>query len=401
MAYEPIFSPDTTTYLQMQIYRFPGYSIFLRIFSKFFGENYAVFIVLFQGGFGCFAVHNLAQNIYKQFKLNVWQAVVLLIILLYPFYPNLWIANNICSEGLSYPFYLLCITYAIKLLYSNNIRNVFFVSVFSILLCLTRGQFIIFPLIVAFIYFLKSRHKLLSKTTLIVLTILIITPVFTNLLDRSYHKLLHKHFVSTPFSYVNAITQPFFVSKEKDLKAIKNQDYKAIFTKAYNRVDSLQYLASHENKSYSEKYKILHDHFPQICNTSIHEQGFNYYYFNKKQDYFTSYINVEKACKAVIPVYIQQNLKSFILIYFTNVSYGFKSPVVAVLILIICLWSFVKVLKNYKRDTSFIFFLSLLIISNASIVAFACHSIQRYLFYNYFAIFIILILIFRRKFKNL
>ena len=44
MAYEPIFSPDTTTYLQMQIYRFPGYSIFLRIFSKFFGENYAVFI---------------------------------------------------------------------------------------------------------------------------------------------------------------------------------------------------------------------------------------------------------------------------------------------------------------------------------------------------------------------
>ena len=145
----------------------------------------------------------------------------------------------------------------------------------------------------------------------------------------------------------------------------------------------------------------FHENFPLICNQNIHMGGVDYY-MNKGFSRAEAYIKTEEACKAIMFNAIKHNFKDYILIYYTNVIYGFKSVFIALFFLITALWSFVKVIKKFELDTGFILFTSLLVISNALIVAIACHSISRYLVYNYFSIIIIPLLLIRRLpfFKN-
>jgi len=391
-AFQPaIYSPDTGSYWHLDIVRYPVYALFLRGFEFIFSENYWGFVVAFQLLFTLVSVHIFSKTFTDLFRFHFVLELFLIAILVFPIFPPLLIANNLCSEGISYPLYLLMISFATDFLFKNKNRKIFFFGIAFILLALTRGQFAVVAPIVAFLFILKHKKQIFQKTHLKYILFLILLPFTANILDSTYRKLVHNHFITAPYSYVNAVTLPLFISEEKDYTLFENEDQKIIFQKTFHRIDSLGLLSSKIDGDYKAKYQVFHDKFPYICNQTFHNIGRAY--FKDESDPFQSSIDTEIAAKSMFLPLLQAHFKDYISLYFTSVMHGFYSVFIFIFFVFACIYSGFKCLKKFSLEYGIIFFGTLLILSNALIVAFAVHTIIRYVFYNLALVYIILILL--------
>ncbi|MBA3985947.1 MAG: hypothetical protein H0X63_05105 [Flavobacteriales bacterium] len=391
----PIYSPDTYSYLHVDVFRFPGYVLFIRGFQFVFGGFFDTAIVGFQLLLGFVSVFKLYKNCSSLLKLNTGYKVILFLVLVLPYFTPSYIANNLASEGISYPFYLLFISFVLDFLYRDQSHKIIHLSIAFILLNLTRGQFIILAPILAFLYIIKYKKGILRQRRYIKLFVIVLLPILTMTLDSSYRKIVHGFFITTPYSYVNSITLPLFVSQKEDRLDFENEDHRILFTKSYNTIDSLNLLSSKINGSYQEKYKVFHDNFPIICNQNIHVKGMAYYR-NANENPHHGSVLTEKACKEMFPILIRNNFKEWLTLYFTGFLYGYKSIFIFLFILGVLIYSSWVSLKSFTLENSLLLLATLLIISNSLIIALASHTISRYLFYNYFFLVVIVVLILRK-----
>lgn len=389
-----VYSPATNSYWHVDVNRYPVYILFIRTMDFLFGkEYYDISIVLFQSVFGLISTYIFSTNISKLLKLNPVLKSILLLILLFPFlYPELYTANNICSEGLSYPFYLLLMSFTIDFLFRDQYKKIYLLIPTFILLVLTRGQFsIIIPAIIL-LFILKHRKTIKERKKLLCILALVLTPFVSNTLDSTYRKIVHGFFVTTPFSYINAITLPLYVSNEADANLFKDKDHKIIFTKSYNRIDSLGLLSSKVDGSYKDKYQLFHNNFPYICNLNFYLEG-SYQYCIKHDDIVRSLVEAEVAAKDMFPKLLFANFKEWGALYFTNIFFGFKSIFIFLFFVIASIYGGWCTLKNFTLENAVLFFGALLIVTNAFLVAFVVHTIIRYQFYYHtFAFTTILII---------
>ena len=390
-----IYSPDTNTYFRLHFYRFPGYGLFLRIFDFVFGSFFDTAVVGFQLLFGFISISVLAKTCKQLLKLSVFEYLALLILLTFPYFPPLLAGNNLTSEGLSYPLYLLLMAFSFDFLFNNQSKKIIHLSIVFVFLCLTRGQFIIVVPILLFLYILKERTRLTQKPKLFFILILFILPLVPQTIDRVYHKAVHGFFVTTPFSYVNALTLPLFVSEKNDVSLMKTEDEKIIFQRTYKTIDSLGLLSSKVAGDATSKYKVFHNNFPWICNRNFHVPTMNYFE-NKSNKLGENVILTEKAAKEMLPVLVKENFKKYISIYFQGIFHGFKGIIIFSIVLLLLAYALFTSLKKWNLHNALLLFGTLLIVSNAFIVGFASHSIMRYLFYNYFFVILISIIIFRK-----
>ncbi len=394
-----VFSPDSYSYLRADIYRFPGYIIFLRLHKFIFGETlYPFFVVGFQAGFGLVAVYYFYKKVIKFFSANLFFKAVLLVVLLLPFFSSLNIANEISAEALSYGLYLFSIYFSIDFLFYKRNKRVFHLLVVISMLSLTRGQFIILPVILAFLFVLRERKKLFKKKNILILGLLLLLPLSIKFIDSTYRKLVYNFFTETPYSFVNTVTLPLFIASEKDTLNIKNNDTKHIFIHSLNTIDSLQ-LRSVYAQTNTQKYKLFHDNFPLICNQNIHDYGKQYFYkLNPIPN--QSSIEIEKTSKDLFFVLVKNHFKEWLTLYYEGMKYGFKSIFVLLFVVFMMIVSGIRTVFWFDNHTAFIFLGTLLLLSNSMVVALACHSIDRYLFYNWFFMVILIYGIFKRI-KNL
>ncbi len=391
----PIFSPDTNTYFRLHFYRFPAYGIFLRTFDWFLGSAYAQAVVAFQLIFGLVSVHIFAKNVTQFLKIPPVVFVVLLAMLLMPFFPPLLVANNICSEGLSYPLYLLLLSFSFDFLFRNKQKRILPLAISFLLLCLTRGQFIIVAPILAVIFILKERRAIFKKPLFFYLFILLLLPLAVQTVDKTYHKLVHGFFVSTPFSYVNALTLPLYVSDKKDVAQMKDASEKELFLLTYKSLDSMGLLGNRVSGDYQAEYRVFHNNFPWICNRTFHRTGLQYFEPKAKKT-AENVVMTERAAKNMMLPLIKANFREYIAIYFQGIFHGFKGIPIAILVLLLFLYSGFLTLKKWTVENGVLLLGLSLIVSNAMIVAFASHSIMRYLFYNYFFAILIALILFRK-----
>lgn len=394
----PIWSPDSSSYFGIVIHRFPVYTIWLRVWELIFEDSYLHIVVVLQLLLGLVTIPLVARRIVSVFKLHKFIHGVLLIVLVYPYFAPLWVAHNITSEGLAYPLYLMVVYYSITFLYIKKQRVLFHLMGSLILLCLTRGQFIIMPLIIAVIYFLQQPKKITQKTQIICLATLLLTPFAIKLLDRSYHKIVHDNFVPTPYSFVNIVTLPLFVSDISDSTSIADPDVRQLFIASHNTIDSLNLLSQSIQGSAKNKYEVFHNNFPEICNKNIHKKARNLY-LKKGYEPWNNFIKAEEACKILTPILIKNNLNEYLTIYWEGILRGFKSIFIFAGLLLLAILGLFKFLRKPTKENSMIVLCGALIFSNALIVGIACHSIDRYLFYNY-ALALVMIVLFLRKLQT-
>ncbi|WP_431136481.1 hypothetical protein [Psychroserpens mesophilus] len=407
---EAIYSPDTSSYLLALPYRHLGYVIFVKTITFLFSDNFDLAIIGFQSVFGLFAVNFFLKKVAKILSLNTILFFVLLVVLLFPFFSPLHIANNVCPEGLSYSLYLLFVALNLEFLFNHNTKVLKFVIITFLALVFTRGQFLFTSLIFAFVYFLQNRKQVFKKPHLIHLSILLLIPIVAVLGELSYHKLKDGIFMTTPFGFVNTSTSAFYVANSDDINFITNEDDKAIFKSCYESLVQQKLLLS-QNKA--ENYRQQYDHFQKnlttICNLTIHESGKKYYLqknspalLKKQITYAKAYYDIDKTCKNLTFILIKQNFKKWIQLYFANILHGFNNWFIFTTIVFAFIFSLIKLIFSYSKWHSVLFIFSSLSILNAMISALFTYSIPRLLFYNYpliFLCFIILIQLLTREFK--
>ena len=397
MVSDPIYSPDTYSYLKAMPYRQLGYVIFIKGFSFIFGAYFANAVVLFQALFSLFAVHYFFKKITSQFSLNIVLKLLLVAILIFPFFQPLSIANNICSEGLSYGLYLLFIAFGLDVLFNNNSNNIKCFAAVYIALVFVRGQFLFSTLIFAVVYFLINRKSILQRKQIINLLVFICVPLAISLGERTYHKLKDGFFKPTPFSFVNASTAPFYIANASDINLFNNKNDKAIFKLCYDQLEEKNLLLNGDASS-KEAYHFFHENLPKICNQTVQSSGKKYFQEinpptlnNYKLDVAKAYFDIENTCKNITLTLIKHNFSEWFSLYYSNLTYGFYSPIVLLIVIIIMILSFIKTVFKYQKKYAILLLLSALVLSNAMLISFASHSIMRYLFYNYALIFLLFI----------
>jgi O-antigen ligase len=400
---EPIYSPDTYSYLNAMPYRQMGYVVFFKLFTTIFGSHWDSAVVVIHTIFSLSAVHYFFLKVSKLFKLSLLLQLSILIILLFPFFPPLSIVNNLVSEGLGYGLYLLFISIGMEILFNNKRQYFKYYILVYLLLFSVRSQFMFSTLIFAGTYFIMYRKQILRNKHLISLILLFGIILIAGLSERTYHKLKDGFFKPTPLGYTSASTAPICLSKKSDYKLIKDKNYREIFIRSFDTLTHKDLLVRPEFST-KEAYMFFHNNLPKICNQTIRQQGVDYYFENHRPKGWDidkivaySFFETEAACKDFTKVLILNNFQQWLKLYYVNITYGFKSQLLLWLIVIIFFTSLIKSWITGNRDYLIIFLLSSLILSNAMFIAFASHSIQRYLFYNYALIFLLFISIYNLK----
>ncbi len=396
LSTDAIYSYDTYDYLKAMPYRQLGYVIFVKTFDFIFRSYFDLAVVMFQTVFSLLAINYFYNKVTELFSLNAFLRLALVAILIFPFFQPLSIANNICSEGLSYGLYLLFIAMGIDIIFNNKYKQIKYFALIYLALIFVRGQFIFMTLIFAFTYFLIHRKEIALKKHIINLIVFITIPLLASLGERSYHKLKDGIFKPTPLGFVSASTAPFYISSKSDRDLIKNEDHKAVFELCYDALEVKNLLLSSKD-NLEHSYTFFHENLPKICNQTVQALGKAYYQTknpstnNPKADDANAYFYIEAACKGITFDLIKANFSKWLSLYYENISYGFYSPIILFIVVFIMLFSFIKTLFSYHKRYAVLFLLSSLTLSNAMLIAFASHSIMRYLFYNYVLLFLILI----------
>lgn len=403
---EAIYSPDTRSYIHALPYRHLGYVLFVKIFNLIFSDFFDLSILVFQGAFSLTAVHVFFKKAASTLHLNTISKIGVLAILLFPFFKPLSVANNICPEGISYGLYLLFVAYSIELLCHENRKTWMYVIGFYLALTFTRGQFILTPLIIAFVYLIKHKKQLPKLSILIKSIVLVCIPIIVVLTESTYHKLKDGIFMTTPFGFVAASGSAFYVSERQDINHITDENDRKIFELCYDKLAQEKLLLTSQNnlQSYAEYYAFFHDNVPPICNHTIHDLGKDYYYQkeikthdNINYAHARAYHEIEKTCKNLTFTLIKANFKKWVQLYFANLSHGFYSSFFFILVVLIFIFSAIKFIFNSQnKNYTLLFMFSALTLSNAMLIAFASHSILRYLFYNYALLFLIFIILIKQ-----
>lgn len=394
---DAIYSPDTYSYLRAMPYRQLGYVLFLKSFSFVFGTYFNFAVVFTHTVFSLFAVHYFYKKVVQIFKLVGLSKVVILIILVFPFFPPLYIANNLCSEGLSYGLYLLFVAIGLDFLINNRRKQLYYYLIVYLILITMRGQFIFSTLIFAGVYFLIHRKTIFERAHIVCLIALCGIIGVSSLTERSYHKLKDGFFKATPLGFVSASTAPIYVSDTTDYKLIEQEDYREILRISYDTLIQKDLLLK-PNQTPKQDYLFFHENLPKICNQTVLEQAVNFYTNKNLPEGLTEqqilsypFFEADAACKVFTITLIKDNFNKWIQLFYTNITYGFYSSIFFFFVVFMFIFSLIKTLFAYQKHYAILFLLSSLILSNALFIAFASHSIMRYLFYNYALLFLLFI----------
>lgn len=398
-----IYSPDTYGFLKAMPNRHLGYVVFLKTFEFLFSDTLDFVVKGFQILFSLISIHYFFKKTTQLLSLSIFLKSLVFLVLIFPLFPPLSVANNLCPEGISYSLYLLFVALNLDFLFKHNKKSFKIALFVFIALVFTRGQFMFSYLIFALVFILKNRSQLWYNKNLLKLSALIFIPVIIILGEISYHKLKDGIFMTTPFGFTNMSSAAYFISEKENASLFTNEDYKTIFKKSYDELKRKELLMSSQSKSnYKDYYIFFHNHIPDICNRTTYAIA-KTHFLNKdtsaseltKSAIANSFYNAEKANKVITLTLIKSNFKKWVQLYFANLSYSFYSPVFLFLIILIFIYSVFKVYTSKHNWYLILFIFTALSLSNAILIAIFSHSIMRYVFYNYALIILSLIIVFK------
>ncbi|WP_430410667.1 glycosyltransferase family 39 protein [Kordia sp.] len=395
-----IYFPDSTGYLNMMINRTPGYPIFLKLITSIFGSNFDVALRFIQTAIGCFSVYIFIRKIRQVRLLNNFYTSCFSVVLLLPFLVGVRIGNSILSEALSYALYIIVIGYYLAFFISKNKKELYYALPILGILLITRYQFIyLIPVAFLMIFWINLKEKQ-WKTYRIAMVLLFCLPIATSLVDRTYHKVVHNRFISTPWTGMNIITAAFYVSDVEDEAIFEDAQEKEFFQNTYKGLVEKNLNIHHlEARKNADKTMVYIQEFANITMGPIFKNGNAVLAQSLSED--EKYIALEKMTKRMSKPLILDNFSEWTKLYIGNLIYGFGGIKQMVLYLFILLCSFVGIIKYNTKTYKILLLLSVLLIGNLLIVSIGMHAIIRFTFYNDWVLFLTIFILLNSLNKKL
>ena len=390
-----IYYPDSYAFLEMEFNRSPVYNIFLKIFTSVFYDNFEYPLIITQYSFAVVAINYFLRTLKESFIISFYWLIVIQIVMLAPYIYFHYVANNILSEAISYPIFLLLFSLNLKTFIEVKLKYIYSISIVLFFLIFTRSQFMaLYPVVIAVVLYVGYINKSIFPNWHLI-TLLLLIPILTIFSEKTYNKVTYGYFVNSTLGNVVAISSPFYIANEGDQIVLNTAKEKAYFKIVYESLKEAKLTradAVFSEDNYQDDYMYYHKNFVHICNVRIHELGLRFFK-NEGLNYYEQNIALNKLCSKMIIPLIKRNFKIWTKLFIKNLNHAFGSfrqLFLFFILLVYSLFSFKKTNNNiYKLIVLSIMFM----FANNAFIALVIHSIERYVFYFDWVIFVIVILL--------
>lgn len=390
--------PDSIGYLESWFNRPPVYPLLIAFFESLFGSYYLTALKVFQLGLGLFSIHFFTSEIRKLTSLNALFSLVLTAILLIPYVYNQLVANYVLTEALAYPLYLVISVKALVFLQHRNFKQLGPILVLMLLLLLIRKQFLfVLPFLILILLWTGYQTKNFRKSAIGIIAVLAV-PFLATQIDCTYHKIVHGHYVATPWNGIHLLAPAMYVADAEDVRLYDDEVEKQFFLDMHASIEKKE-VTSSSQPAYFKDRGVEHylNSFPAIANATLYTEGI--VRFENKLPSNEALIELNKVTTAMTPALIMDNFKKWITVYIKNMMHGFGSAKHFLFYaLLACIGFYFFKKKDVVFNTMLLF--SLFLISNVAIIATGMHALKRFTFYNDWVLFLVVFLLIQRYFTQ-
>lgn len=382
---DPILYSDSGRYLDGSLQDPVLYPILILIFKSIFKSLNSIIIIqtLFIG----FGIIFFIRTVSKYFKLNNLEKYIVAIFL---FIPILQFYNNLLTEAFGYAFSLFFVSFIIKLIYNFTNLNIIGIVIFTILLLLTRKQFMFLYPVIIFLYLgiilIENTKK---KIILIIISFISIVVAHNSIV--AFNKFIKKETLGkkTLFNQNTSIFDFIYI----DAIYIADKDNENLFEDQELQKTIKKILLELDYQKANIKYYNGRGHFGESFSIIV----------NVSKNYlenlsYKKNISIKKIKKNIAFKLIKINFKKYI-------KFLFKKPYDSTwLFIFLPFFMMLAALINFiKRKSNFSFFviiLSMFTLANHSLVYLFGRVQPRYLIYTDFILLIFVFLIVSIFFKK-
>ena len=244
---EPIIYGDSSRYLEPSLRGSILYSLMIETLTLLFSSLNAV--VVLQTFLICFAIIYFIETVSDFFDLN---NVIKIIIILILFLPILKFYRNILTEAMTYAITIFFVSSVINLIYNFKLRNLVKVSIFTLLLLISKKQFLFLIPVVFVTYFgIFLINK--TKSVFFLLIASFLTVISLNIAITNFDKYIKissgintssvSNGKGSPyyFTYIDAI----YISSTEDYRLFSNPKSKQLLKKILYEMNKQEALREH------------------------------------------------------------------------------------------------------------------------------------------------------------
>ena len=253
---DPIFYPDSNRYLNMSILDPPFYSTVIYIMNSIFGS--LISLVILQTGLIVFSIIFFTRTLTIHFNLD---NLTKFFVVFFLFLPVIKFYNNILTEPFSYAFSILFVSFITRLIFNFSIQNLIWSTILTIILLLTRNQFMfLYPLIIIVYIGVVILGKKVKIFYLLVASLFSIFIIHNSLIFlNSYLKkniFFDEYKNASKFEALTYVNQgPFnfiyfdaiYISTIKDVELFNNQNIQKTLVYIFKTLNERKCLSEYYN----------------------------------------------------------------------------------------------------------------------------------------------------------
>lgn len=388
----PIYAPDSFAHFDMLINRSVLYSIFLNIPHWLFGIKLGYPILLAQFAIYLISVNILISTLFKFFRLSRISRYALHIVFAYLAIFSYKVINLILSESIAYAILLIIISLSIKYYKTPKTKHIALLLVFSLLLLLTRIQFIVVVPFICFALLFRYKNILKSYLNIFLVAGILISPILSKLIEKLYYTSVLRENIEYSMKYVHLISAPFYVSDKSDAELFENHEDRAYFERTKQWLDNKNLNLDYGSNNTYDEFDYYQENFTKICNATIHEANMDYYE-GLGFSFFEQHRKVSQITKNIFYPLLKKNFNNWLKLVLKGFKKGLHGSQ-GLLLLGMVLFGCSILFFNQKKELALLIFglISLKLMLHF-LIAISVHSIHRYLFYFDWVIPLFLILL--------
>jgi hypothetical protein len=321
----PWLQPDTQSYLTKSPVRSALYPLFLQL-NTWLSSNQWGGLLFAQLALGFYSAFFTASKLKKLFALNPWLILLLFVLFLIPYYGPLKFGNSILTEAVCYPIFLFASTFLLEGLFQRKTKPLLYFLAFTSLLILTRRQFLfLYPAFTCVLIYLTVVHRKHFNLGLLTVTF-VLSIVGTHLLERTYQYLNDNHFATLPFTGMQLVVAPLYLSTPNDVELFETTLEKTIFLKVQEKMQAKQLSYQAINTRPHFNLAI----YPQFLNLVVYPHYFESYgpicweilFPILSEQGFKDLYEIDSFTTHMALTLIQAHFKEYLALYASNIIFN-------------------------------------------------------------------------------